>query len=188
MRQYRETPMEPTLSRRLGVSRPDSIRLASRRADIAYQEAQVEHLKEQQRLAREHLKALAHDQKQQVEAVRADRARLVALDVMAREAGGHIPDAAMEEERRKLRVRLEERPASLAAALEADIARIDGEVQELTAKTAFNREQLAQDEDLVRQFDEEALEVAVDRVRTGVASPREQQLVTEAGRWPEPGR
>lgn len=185
MSQYRETPMEPTLSRRLGVPRPDPIRLASQRADIAYQEAQIEHLKEQQRCAREHLTVLAAEEKQQVETVRADRARLAALNVMAREAGGHIPDAALEEERRKLRVRLEERPASLAAALEADVERIDREVKELTDAVASSKRDLAKQEDLARQFAEEALEVAVDRVRKGVASPAEEQLVTKAGRWPE---
>ena len=188
MRQYRETPMEPTLSRRLGVSRPDPIRLASRRADIAYQEAQIEQLKEQQRLAREHLQALSNEQKQQVEAVRADRARLAALDIMAREAGGHIPDAAEEEERHKLRVRLEERPRSLTAALEADLARLAQEERDLDYQIGMNRKQLVEQEDLARQFAEEELEVAIDHVRKGVATARQEQIVTKAGRWPEPTR
>jgi len=185
MNQYRETPMEPTLSRRLGVPRPDPVRLASRRAEIAHLEAQIAHLHEQERNAREHLAVLAEQETEQVEAVRADRARLAAFDVMARVGGGQVPDAALEEERRRLRVRLEERPASLAAALEADLERIGREVTELTDTVASGKRDLTKQEDLARQFDEEALEVAIDRVRKGVASPAEQQLVTKAGRWPE---
>jgi hypothetical protein len=186
--QYQEIPLEPTLSRRLGVSRPDPIRLASQRADLAYQEAHIEHLKEQQRLAKEHLTALAREQSQQVEAVRTDRARLAGLDILAREAGGQIPDPEAEEERRRLRVRLEERPASLAAALEADVARLDGEVKQLTGAVASGRQQLAKEEDLARRFAEEELEVAVDHVRKGVATVPQQMLVSKAGRWPEPER
>jgi len=185
MRQYREIPMEPTLSRRLGVPRPDPLKLASKRAEIAYLEAQIAHLHEQERNAREHLAVLAEQQTEQVEAMRADRARLAALEAMARAGGGHVPDAGMEEERRKLRVRLEERPASLAAALEADLERIGREVTELTDTVAFNKRGLAKQEELTRQFDEEALEVAIDRVRKGVASAAEEQLVIKAGRWPE---
>jgi hypothetical protein len=85
-------------------------------------------------------------------------------------------------------VRLEERPASLAAALEADVARLDGEVKQLTGNVASGRQQLAKEEDLARRFAEEELEVAIDHVRKGVATVPQQLLVSKAGRWPEPER
>ena len=59
MNQHREIPMEPTLSRRLGVARPDPVRLASKSAEIAHLVAQVAHLQEQKRNAREHFAVLS---------------------------------------------------------------------------------------------------------------------------------
>jgi hypothetical protein len=185
MDKFRERPMEASLHRRLGRLRPDPLTLASRRAEIAYLEVQVAHTREQQRRAQEHLTVLAEEQTEQVEALRADRARLAGLNALAQAAGGRIPDQAAEEERRKLRVRLEERPASLAAALQADLERLDVEAKELSEKVAFSKRQLAEDEAIQAQFDQERLEMAVDAVRKGVATPRDQQIVTEAKAWPE---
>lgn len=185
MNKFSEKPMEATLHQKLGKLRPDPLRVASRRAEIAYLEAQVAHLREQQRRAQEHLKVLSEEQTEQMQTLRTDRARLAALDVLAQEAGGHIPDPVAEDERRKLRVRLEERPVSLAAALESDIKRLDAEAQELDERVALSKHQLAEEEEIQNQFNQERLDMAVDAVRKGVASPRDQQLVTEAKAWPE---
>ncbi len=185
MNEFQEKPMEATLHRRLGRVSPDPLSLASRRAEIAYLEAQVAHIREQQRRAQEHLTVLAEEQTEQVEALRTDRARLAALDALAQAAGGHIPDREAEEERRKLRVRLEERPASLAAALQADLERLDAEAKQLGDKVVFSKRRLADEEEVKRQFDQERLEMAVDAVRKGVASARDEQIVSEAGAWPD---
>lgn len=128
---------------------------------------------------------LAEEQTDQMEALRADRARLAALNALAQAAGGHIPDPAAEEERRKLRVRLEERPASLAAALQGDLERLDSEAKELTEKVESAKRALAKEEEVKKQFDQEYLEGALDRMHRGIASPGDIQMVSEANAWPD---
>ena len=162
--------------------------MASRRAEIHYQEAMLAANQEQQQRAREHLAALTKENADQAESLRADHARLAALDALARAGEGSIPDPELQEERRTLRVRLEERPRTLTAALQADVQRLESEAKEMTYNLEQNKHRLAEGEAIRNQSEEERIQDVLYKARHGMASPAEIQYVESIGRWPDRGR
>jgi chromosome segregation ATPase len=171
-------------NRTFGRVRPDPLAVAGRRVEIAQLEQQIAALGEERRRAAEHLQTLEAEQGGEATALKADRAKLAALDALARMAGGRLPDAAEEEERRRLQRRLVDRPASLAAALAADMERLDGEITATRRRLETEKQQLAAQEQAAAEFAAADLERDVDAVQRGVASPAQQQRVSAAGRWP----
>ncbi len=166
----------------------DPMEMAGRRFELHFQEASLIANEEQQRRAREHLAALSKEKAEQAESLRADHARLAALDALARAGEGSIPDPELQEERRKLRVRLEERPATLAAALQADLKRLEQDAKELTRLIEHNKRGLAEGEAIRERFEEDRLQELLRKARHGMANPTELEYLRKIGRWPKAAR
>jgi hypothetical protein len=163
----------------------DPMEMAGRRFELHFQEASLVANQEQQRRAREHMAVLAKEKADQAESVRADHARLAALDALARAGEGAVPDAELEAERRKLRVRLEERPTTLTAALQADLQRLEEEAKELTERIERNKRGIAEGEAIRKRYEEDRLQELLYKARHGTAAPAEIQYLTKIGRWPQ---
>jgi len=166
----------------------DPMEMAGRRFELHFQEASLVANEEQQRRAREHLAALSKEKAEQAESLRADQARLAALDALARAGEGSIPDPELQEERRKLRVRLEERPATLAAALQADLKRLEQEAKELARLIEGNKRGIEEGEAIRARFEEDRLQDLLRKARHGTATDTELGYLRKIGRWPKATR